>query len=81
MNPTQKKALEAARKAPRRPSRVSHRVRTKDGGEITLKYGRKQAIQLMCCECLGWEDHPRDYTAKLCPLYPFRGQTMASQRA
>ena len=81
MKQAQKKALEAARKAPRAPSRRTHTVRTKDGGQKALNYGRKQAILLHCTECLGWEIHPRDCTSPLCPLYPFRGQTMASQRA
>ena len=60
---------------------ASHTVRAKDGGKITLRYGRKLAIRLFCTECLGWEDNPRDCTAPLCPLYPFRGSTLASLRA
>ena len=70
-NPTQTR--------PRGTSRVSYTVRTKDGGTKALKYGRKQAILLMCMECMGWEDHPHDCTSPLCPLYPFRGVTLASQ--
>ena len=57
-----------------------HTVRTRDGGKKATKCGRKQAILLMCTECLGWEHHPKDCTAPLCPLFPFRGITMASQR-
>ena len=67
-------------KQARTRSVVSHTVRTRDGGLKTLKCGRKQAIFLCCTECLGWEDHPRDCTSPLCPLYPFRGLTMASQK-
>jgi hypothetical protein len=66
--------------ATRRPKVASHTVRTRDGGKITLKYGRKLAIRLFCTECLGWEDNPKDCTAPLCPLYPFRAGTMASLR-
>jgi len=77
MNP-----LELARKAPRKPgnalSRI-HTVRTRDGGKKTFKYSRGQAIKLMCVECLGWETHPKECTSPLCPLYVFRGSTMASQ--
>lgn len=57
-----------------------HTIRTRDGGRKRLKYGRKQAIQLMCMECMGWETSPRECTAVLCPLYPYRGVTMASQK-
>jgi hypothetical protein len=66
--------------ATRRPKVACHTVRTRDGGKITLKYGRKLAIRLFCTECLGWEDNPKDCTATLCPLYPFRAGTMASLR-
>lgn len=71
---------ERAEKRVRTPSLVRHAVRTRDGGTKALKYGRKQAIRLFCVECLGWEDHPKDCKAPLCPLYPFRGITMASQK-
>ena len=59
---------------------TSHTVRTRDGGERALKCGRMLAIRLMCTECLGWGDDPKDCTASLCPLFPFRGRTRASQR-
>jgi hypothetical protein len=67
-----------AKKRPRSSSTALHTVRTRDG--LTKKYGRKQAIYLACTECLGWEHHPSECTSPLCPLYPFRGITMASQR-
>jgi hypothetical protein len=60
---------------------VAHTVRTRDGGQKAIKYGRKQAILLMCTECLGWEGHPKTCTSPLCPLFPFRGITMSSQRS
>jgi len=71
--------VEAGQKSTRSGTVRVHTVRTRDGGRKTLKYGRKQAILLFCTECLGWEDHPKTCTAPLCPLYPFRGLTMASQ--
>ncbi len=71
--PTEKRARTA--------SVALHTVRTRDGGTKAIKYGRKQAILLLCTECLGWEDHPKDCTSPLCPLFPFRGITMASQRS
>ena len=58
---------------------ATHEVRTRDGGTKRLRYGRKKAIQLACVECLGWEHHPKDCTSPLCPLFPYRGQTLASQ--
>jgi len=63
------------------PGRVLHTVKTRDGGRKALRIGRKQAIQLCCVECLGWDIHPKDCTSPLCPLFPFRGMTMASQRS
>lgn len=57
-----------------------HTVRARDGSLLTLKLTRKTAIFAMCCECLGWEVHPDDCTAKHCPLYPFRGKTLQTQR-
>ena len=71
--------LEKARKAPRASQVHKHTIRTRKGELRTLDVGRKQAIQLFCTECLGWETHPRDCTAKNCALHPFRGLTMASQ--
>ena len=63
----------------RRPSIAVHAVRTSSGGQRMLRYGKKQAIRLKCTECLGWETHPNDCTGVLCPLYPFRGKTLASR--
>lgn len=68
-------------KRERAEGRMEHTIRTRDGGFKRLKYARKQAIQLCCTECLGWEDDPKDCTSIHCPLFPFRGRTMASQRA
>lgn len=60
---------------------AKHTIRTQDGGTITLDYARSQAIKLHCTECLGWETHPQKCTATLCPLFPFRGQTLASRHS
>ena len=38
-------------------------------------YARARAVRLFCTECMGFEEHPSKCTAKLCPLYPFRGKT------
>jgi len=59
---------------------VEHEIRTRDGGTKKIKYGRKKAIKLCCTECLGWEIDPEDCPCILCPLYPFRGKTLASQK-
>lgn len=58
----------------------SHTVRTKDGGTKALKYGRKSAIAIHCTECMGFEEHPSECTARLCALYPFRAKTLQTQR-
>ena len=40
-------------------------------------YTRAKAIKLFCVECMGFEwNYIKDCTAKLCPLYPFRGATL-----
>lgn len=70
--------LPKEKRAPK-PTVVLHTIKTRDGGTKAIKYGRKQAIFLMCTECLGWEQHPKNCTALRCPLYPFRGFTLASQ--
>ena len=64
---------------PSKPSAVEHRIRARDGATVRLRYNRAKAIKLCCMECMGWDD-PEGCTSPLCPLYPFRGRTMASQR-
>ena len=60
---------------------VSHTIRTADEKTIALKpYTRGKAIKCFCMECLGFEGHPKDCPAPLCPLYPYRGRTLATQR-
>ena len=72
------KAREAKKGTTRTPQKRKGVVRAKNGGLVELNYGRKQAVFLMCVECLGFEDDPKDCTSTHCPLYPFRGRTMAS---
>jgi len=62
---------------------MTHTVRTRDGATVALDgYTRSKAIKAMCSECMGWEAHPkRDCTSPLCPLYPYRGRTLATQTA
>lgn len=66
---------------PREGGNVSHTIRTRDGGTLTMRYSRKMAILLCCTECLGWEQDPKDCTSLMCPLWPFRGVTRASNKA
>ena len=63
------------------PSRVLHTVDCADGGTKTLSINKTKSIFLFCTQCLGWEDHPDTCTVKRCPLYPFRGKTLASHRS
>lgn len=59
---------------------LSHTVRARSGEKITIEgITRGRAIKLFCTECLGWEDNPADCTDQLCPLFPYRGKTLASQ--
>ena len=59
--------------------RVWHTIRTRDHKTKRILVTRKTAIKLMCTECLGWEDNPETCTAPTCPLFPFRGKSLASQ--
>jgi len=68
-------------KKAKRSTMRENTIRTRDGGTKAIRYGRRQAIALMCTECLGWEGDPKECTSPMCPLYPFRSRTMASQRA
>ncbi len=58
---------------------VRHTVRTSDGGSISLRLTRKSAIAALCTECMGF-GNPRDCTARLCPVWPFRIKTLATRR-
>lgn len=62
---------------------MNHTVRTRDAKTKEIKnYTRGKAIKLFCTECLGWgESNPRDCTAPLCPLFPFRKGTQAAYHA
>ena len=53
-----------------------HTMRTSKNGRITALLNRKTAIKAKCTECMGWEGNPNECTAKLCPLFPFRGKTL-----
>ena len=62
---------------------MKHTVRTKDYTSTKKvveidAYARAKAIKVFCTECLGYEDHPSDCTAFLCPLFPFRGKSHAA---
>lgn len=63
------------------PAPTSHTIRTKDSGTVCIRgYTRSRAIKLHCMECMGWDSHPRDCSAPLCPLFPFRGRTLAGRQ-
>ena len=61
---------------------MKHTIRQKDYGVRGNRvvdvdnYTRGLAIKIFCSECLGHEDHPKDCTAPMCPLYPFRGKSL-----
>ena len=74
--------MKAARLAagPRKSTAITHTVRAKDGGTVTFKnYTRAMADRIGCTECLGWEGDPKDCTSPLCPHFPFRKRTLATQ--
>lgn len=69
-----------ATKSIKRRQANPHTVRCADGTTKTFQAykSRTLAIKLMCTECLGWSCNPKDCTDKHCPLYPFRGKTLAA---
>ena len=74
---------EAARTNPGHRSLMkTHAVRAQDGGMVTFKgcYSRKLAVEAFCMACLGWEQDPKECTAPLCPLFPFRRRTLKTMR-
>jgi len=82
MNEEQKAKMAAGRVAARNRDKISHTVRTSDGGRVTFKdYRMKRAIRCFCVECLGWSGDPLDCTAPLCPLFPFRRKTLCTMRS
>lgn len=82
MDEERKKKMQAARKTGIGcRKKLSHRVRTADRGFITLTgYTARMAIKVMCMECLGFEDHPKDCTAPTCPLFPYRARTLITHK-
>ena len=55
---------------------AKHVIRKKDSGTVEVTLTRSRAIKAMCTECMGYEEHPKNCTSNLCPLYPFRGKIM-----
>lgn len=54
---------------------LEHTIRAKGGGVVDVTLNRNRAIKAMCTECCGYSEmNPKDCTAKLCPLWPFRGK-------
>lgn len=54
---------------------IEHTIRHRSGGTINVRLTRQDAIEAMCTECAGFgEFHPKDCTAELCPLFPYRGK-------
>lgn len=78
INENLRKAIEN-RKGQKRAA-VFHTVRSADQGTCCVKLTYKLAVALFCTECLGFEADPKsDCTSPLCPLYPYRRRTRASQ--
>ena len=70
-------ATRAANKA--RPN-GRHVVRSADKRYVAIPATRRSCMAAMCMECMGWESDPKDCTAPLCPLYPFRRRTLATHK-
>ena len=55
----------------------AHTIRTPDGGEQSVVLNAASAIRAFCTECMGFTGNPKDCTSTLCPLFVFRGKSMA----
>ena len=56
---------------------LQHTIRTPEGGEQVVTLTPSSAIRSFCTECMGFTGSPVDCTSTLCPLYPFRGKSLA----
>lgn len=55
----------------------NHSIRTPEGGLMEVTLTPSLAIKCFCTECMGWDSKPGDCTAQNCPLFPFRGKSLA----
>ena len=60
-------------------AKVKHTVRTSENGRVEIEMGMTLAIKLKCMDCLGYEARAESCTSTLCPLFPFRGNTLLSR--
>lgn len=56
---------------------TQHAIRNPDGEKVEVTLRHSSAIRAFCTECMGWDGHPKDCTSTLCPLFPFRGKSLA----
>jgi len=68
---------------PRKPAPAAREMQIRsykaDGSLVSVKMNRGKAIKAMCTECLGYEGNAKtDCTSPNCPLYPWRGKTLAA---
>ena len=69
-----------AKNATKRKKTKSHVVRSADNGFVSIpNYGRKLAMAAFCTECMGFSGSAQDCTAILCPLFPFRANTLRTK--
>ena len=58
---------------------IEHTVRAREGGTVEVSLTRASAIAVQCTECMG-DQHPKDCSSPLCPLFPFRRKTLKAYR-
>ena len=73
-------AMQAGKAARRAIPKGRHVVRSADKRYVAIPSTRRSCMAAMCMECMGWESDPKDCTAPLCPLYPFRRRTLATHK-
>ena len=57
--------------------RRTGKIRNPHGGTVETNLTPQQAIRAFCTECLGWQGDPKDCASVLCPVWPYRGKSLA----
>jgi len=55
----------------------SHKIKDPDGNLVSVSLTPARAIKSFCTECFGFEGNPKECTSSSCPLFPFRGKSLA----
>ncbi len=57
---------------------LKHKIKHKDGTEISVSLTRGKAIKIFCTQCCGYEYHPSECEITDCALWPYRGKSLVA---